>query len=223
MNVALAMAGLAMGVAASPHCALMCGSPCAAITGGRRQAGAAFHAGRVAGYMAGGAVAAMSVSAVGAWTRSAQLLQPLWTLLQLGLLGLGLWWLLAGRMPARTLRTGVTPIRFLRGRAPGACAAGLAWVAWPCGVLQGALLLSALASSAAGGALVMACFAVGSAPALAATPWLWARWHRLGGASASPGQVRAFGYRAAGAALAGTSAWALARTLQERIAALCLS
>jgi uncharacterized protein len=222
MNASLALAGFAMGVAASPHCALMCGSPCAAITRARRREGIVFHACRIVGYMAGGAVAALGIAALGTWTMSSQMLLPLWTLVQLGFLGLGLWWSIVGRMPRRALPTSAAPIRILRRRTPNAGLAGLAWVAWPCGVLQGALLLAALANTAAGGALVMACFGVASAPALAATPWLWARWRRGGGPALGPGQVSALGYRVAGVALAATSSWALWQSLHERVGALCL-
>ena len=64
MQLPLVLAGLAMGVAASPHCALMCGAPCAAIGGGCRRRATGFHAGRLLGYMAGGAVAAGSMAAM---------------------------------------------------------------------------------------------------------------------------------------------------------------
>ncbi|HEY2978740.1 MAG TPA: sulfite exporter TauE/SafE family protein, partial [Burkholderiaceae bacterium] len=96
---------------------------------------------------------------------------------------------------------------------------GLAWVAWPCAVLQAALLLSALASSPLSGAAVMAAFAVGSAPALAAAPWAWSRWRRARGA----GQVvgAAWDLRISGAAMVLASGWVLTHGLWERIAVLC--
>jgi len=220
---ALALAGLALGAAAAPHCAFMCGTPCAALTGGSRGRGAAFHAGRLASYMAGGALAAASVSAIGAWARASRLLQPAWTLVQLGFLALGLWWLFAGRMPRRLVRDGTVPVRVVP-RRRGALRAGLAglgWVGWPCAALQGALLLAALADGAAGGALVMAVFALASAPALLAAPWLWTRLRRAGGGGAE--RATAASWRVAGAALAITSGWALLRIVQDRIAAACIT
>jgi sulfite exporter TauE/SafE len=237
---ALALAGLALGAAAAPHCVFMCGAPCAALAGGARRRGAAFHAGRLAGYMTGGAMAAASVSALGAWTRAAPLLQPLWTLVQLGFLGLGLWWLVAGRMPRRWTRDGPVPmpVRLVPRRRPALRAglAGLAWVAWPCAALQGALLLAALADGAAGGALVMAAFALASAPGLAATPWLWHRLRRArtaagsatgsGAAAAAPaarGLAPAAAYRMAGLALALSAGWALFRIVADRLSATCLT
>jgi len=223
MNLALALAGLAMGAAASPHCVAMCGAPCAAMTGGHRADAFGFHLGRVAGYMAGGALAAASVGALGAWTRHAPALQPLWLLLHLGFLGLGLWCLLAGRLPGRLTRDGAVPVNVVRrgARPLRSGAAGLAWVAWPCGALQAALLLSALANGPLGGALVMGCFALASMPALAAGPWLWRRWQAWRGRAPSPARMTEWGYRTAGVAMALSSAWALGSGLSERLAAFC--
>jgi uncharacterized protein len=220
MNAPLVLAGLAMGVASSPHCALMCGAPCAAITGGRRSASVGFHLGRLAGYMAGGALAAASISALGAWTRTAPALQPLWLLVHLAFLLLGLWWLFAGAMPGRLLRDGAVPLRFVRARGhlTRAGCVGLAWVAWPCGVLQGALLLAAMANDGAGGAFVMAAFALGSMPALGAAPWMWRRLRQAVGPRID---MAAIGYRVAGLTLAATSTWAMAHGLRAQLAAFC--
>lgn len=225
MNAGLALAGLALGAATTPHCALMCGSPCAALTGGRRGAGAWFLAGRAAGYMMAGAVVAAGVATLGAWARTSPRLQPLWTLVQLAFLALGLWWLATGRTPARLLRDGGVPVHVVPRRRHWLRAAfgGLAWVAWPCGALQGALLLAALANSAAGGALVMGVFALASSPGLLAAPWLWSWWQRRSGTPAASARLQAFGYRCAGLGLALSSAWALAATLHERLGAICIT
>ena len=223
MSAPLVLAGIAMGVASSPHCALMCGAPCAAVTGGRRSASTGFHLGRIAGYAAAGAVVAGGVSALGTWSRAVPALQPLWLLVHLAFLLLGLWWLFSGRMPARLLRDGAVPIHFQHRRlhAVRASAVGLAWVAWPCGALQGALLLAALANGAAGGALVMSGFALGSLPSLGAAPWLWGRLQALDGGRFTAASFSRMGYRAAGLALVASSTWAVAHGLHERLAALC--
>jgi len=225
MDAALLVAGLAMGVAASPHCALMCGAPCAALTNGCRGNAAGFHLGRVLGYMAGGALAASSVAALGAWSQAAPALRPLWVLLHLAFLVLGLWWLATGRQPDWMKRSGAVPVRIVArsGRPLRSGLAGLAWVAWPCGALQAGLLLSALASSAQGGAFVMAGFAIGSIPALAVAPWAWARWQALRGSAASPAQVAALGFRVAGFGLVLASGWALTHGIRERFAAWCVA
>lgn len=228
MDAPLILAGLAMGVAASPHCAVMCGAPCAALTNGCRRNATGFHLGRLLGYMAGGALAASSVAALGAWSQAAPALRPLWTLLHLAFLALGLWWLASGRQPDWMKRGGAVPVRIVghRGRPLRSGLAGLAWVAWPCGALQGALLLSALANGPQGGALVMAGFAIGSMPALAVAPWAWARWQAVRGNAASPvsqARVASLGFRVAGLGLVLGSGWALTHGVWERLAAWCLT
>lgn len=227
MNTALVLAGLALGIAASPHCAAMCGAPCAALTAGCRASAGGFHLGRLAGYMAGGALAAASVQALGAWGQAVGALRPLWMLVHLALLALGLWWLATGRAFAPLQRGAAVPVRIVRtgSRLPKATAAGLAWIAWPCGASQAALLLAALANDAAGGAAVMAAFAFGSWPALAAAPWLWRRMrermHMRGDGDGDGDGVAALGYRVAGAALALSSAWAVGQGVWTRVAAWC--
>lgn len=225
MDVPLVLAGLAMGVAASPHCAFMCGAPCAALTGGCKRNATGFHVGRVFGYMAGGAVAAASVAALGAWSQAAPALRPLWTALHLAFLALGLWWLATGRQPDWMKRSGALPARSVgqRGRPLRSGLAGLAWVAWPCGALQGALLLAALASSPQSGALVMAAFAVGSMPALAVAPWAWGRWRAMHGGAASTAEMATLGFRVAGFGIVLSSGWALSHGMWARFAAWCFS
>lgn len=100
MQTPLLLAALALGLAATPHCALMCGRPCAALTQGGKPASLGCHAGRIVGYSAAGAAAASSVAALGLWSDMAPALRPLWTLLHLAFLALGLWWLITARQPA---------------------------------------------------------------------------------------------------------------------------
>ena len=223
MDTPLILAGLAMGVAASPHCVAMCGAPCAALTSGCGRNAAGFHLGRFIGYMAGGAMAASSVAALGAWSQAAPALRPLWTLLHLAFLALGLWWLVTGRQPSWMKRSAAVPISVVarRARPLRSGLAGLAWIAWPCGALQGALLLSALASSAQGGAFTMAAFALGSMPALALAPWALAQWQALRGSAPSSAQVATFGFRVAGLGLASASGWALTHGLWQKLAVWC--
>lgn len=226
MDAALVLAGLALGGAASPHCALMCAAPCAALTRGSGCGTAGFHLGRLAGYMAGGALAAASMAALSTWTEAVPVLRPVWTLLHLGFLALGLWWLATGRQPLGMLRDGEVPVRVVsrRRQALRASLAGLAWVAWPCAALQAAMLLAALANGPLGGALVMAAFAAGSMPGLALAPWAWARWQAwqaARGTTASPARVAELGYRVAGMALVLASGWALGHGAWGRFAAWC--
>ena len=226
-DIPLVLAGLAMGVAAAPHCVVMCGAPCAALTRGSLRSATGFHVGRVLSYAAGGALAASSVSVLAAWTQAAPALRPLWTLLHLAFLAIGLWWLATGRQPDAWQRDRAVTVAMPTGsgqRALKATAAGAAWVAWPCGALQAALWLSALASTAPTGALTMAAFAVASAPALAVAPWAWGRWaswRKARGADASAAAMSAIGYRVAGATLVLASSWALTHGLWLRVAAWC--
>jgi len=223
MQWPLVLAGLAMGVAATPHCTLMCGAPCASLTQGCARSAVGFHLGRLTGYMAAGALAAGSVAALGAWSDLAPALRPLWTLLHLAFLALGLWWLVAGRHPAWMRRSSAVQVHFVaRKRTVRATLAGLAWVAWPCVALQSALLLSALANGPLGGALVMAAFVAGSLPGLAAAPWAWARWRASRGGVRASDRMVLLGHRVAGGGLVVASGWALTHGLWERLAAWCM-
>ena len=225
MEWPLLVAGLALGIAATPHCAVMCGAPCASLTRGSGRSASGFHAGRLIGYMAAGAVAAGSVELLGRWGQASPALRPLWTLLHLAFVALGLWWLATGRQPAWLARRskGVETIHLHGsiGRPLRAGAAGLAWVAWPCAALQGALLTAALANDAVGGAFVMATFAIASAPGLAAAPWVWERWRVWRGPKAAGGDVAATGFRVAGFGLIVVAGWALTHGIWQRVAAWC--
>lgn len=207
LDAALAGTLALMGLLSLPHCALMCGAPCAAVTGGRGGAQTAFLLGRLLGYALLGALGVVAM----AWLREAAaanaVLKPLWTVLQAGLLALGLYLLLVGRWPAAFGR--------LATQAPSRRRAGLAgllWFAWPCGLLQGALLTAALANTPAGGAAAMALFALASSPALVAAPLLLRRL--------AVGR-EAWAARLAGLALAGAASWALGHGLWRRVAELC--
>jgi uncharacterized protein len=224
MDAPLMLAGLALGAAASPHCAAMCGAPCAALTGSCRRSAAGFHLGRVLSYAAGGAAAAASVGLLAEWARAAPVLRPLWVLLHLTLLALGLWWLVTGRQWSRMARGAATPMHFIarRARPVRSALAGLAWVAWPCAATQSALLLAALASSPPGGALVMAAFALASLPGLAVAPWVWSRWQALRGTTvASRTSMATLSFRVAGLGLVAGSGWALGRGVWQSVAAWC--
>jgi sulfite exporter TauE/SafE len=223
----IAGAGL-MGLAGSPHCAAMCGAPCTAVT--RRCDGArpgaawtGFIAGRALGYMAAGAAVAGGVQAFAMLGQLAPALRPLWALFHLAAFGLGVWLLATGRLPARFASFGravPVPAPAIGGgwqRMAGplrAAGAGSLWVGLPCGLLQSALIVAALASTPLSGAIAMAAFAATSSVGLAAIPALWA------GSSANA-RAGVWAIRAAGAALLASAGWALGHGLWERIAALC--
>lgn len=233
MDLALVISALMLGLAGTPHCAAMCGASCTAVLSGCSRSSAdatattvAFHLARAAGYAAAGGLAAAGVGILAMAGSAAPLVRPVWTLLHIAALALGLWLLWTGRQPAFMSRIG-------RSREAGptahavadtgwqvmsgpvsAAAAGMAWVAWPCGLLQSALVVAALANTPQGGAAAMGAFALASAAGLQLAPWVNAR---LGGRGVAAG----WAVRLAGAALALGSGWALGHDLWGRIAAYC--
>src|SRR5512147_3282838 len=133
MNAALATTALLMGLAGSPHCAAMCGAACTGIVRGcaggvaTHTSTVSFHVARLLSYAAGGALAAGSVSWLATQGAQVAILRPLWTLLQVAALALGLWLLIRGRQPAW--------IDNFRVRATGAAQTGrrVVWLQGPAG------------------------------------------------------------------------------------------
>lgn len=235
MEIALLTSAALLGLAGMAHCTAMCGAACVAAGGAAGPWGTTgFQLGRLVGYAAAGAVAAASVSTLGQLAQWTPTLKPLWILVHLAALGLGLWLLWRGVQPRWVSELAVfgrasngpgaeQAVRWVgngqtarQGARSGL--AGLAWVAWPCGLLQSALVVAALANSAAGGAAVMAVFGLVSSVGLLAGPWLLrsaARWSGDGEAA------RRTMTRLSGALLAGVSAWALGHGLWQRFMAWC--
>ena len=231
MDAALVLSGVLMGAAGAPHCMAMCGAASSAVLGrcsrgGQgRAAGIAFHAARVASYAAAGAIAASSVAVLKLLGESSSALRPLWTLVHVAALALGLWLLATGRQPAwmsaqpRVLSPQLTREGWQRIAGPARAGAfGAAWVAWPCGLLQSALIVATLASTPMSGALVMGGFALASSTGLWAASMVWMR----GTSGRAVGLLSgAWVVRFSGACLALASAWALGHGLWQRVIALC--
>jgi len=224
MQTSLAITAGLMGLVGGPHCIAMCGAACAGIgkAAGERSAAAMglFQAGRVAGYAAMGALAAASVQGLGWLTTQTAVLRPVWSLLHVAAVALGLLLLWQARQPvwldgtARRLWGRVRALHAAWGQgAP--LALGALWAFMPCGLLYSALLVAALSGSVAGGALTMALFALGSSVSLMLGPWLWLR---LG--SPATGD---WGVRLAGLALALSSGWALWMGLAHEQAPWCVT
>lgn len=184
--IAGASSALVAGATGSLHCALMCGPlACAGLpTGtGRRRAAAAWHLGRVLGYatvglvlggLGQGVARALSFS-VTAWLPWVMAIGLVVTALEVG----------------KHLRP-LPGVRHLSSRLAGLGAGatpttrsflfGAATPFLPCGLLYGVFLAPVASSSAAGGAAIMAAFALGALPALTATQAgasLWTRWPTL--------------------------------------------
>ncbi len=224
MQSSLALTAWLMGLAGGPHCVAMCGAACAGLgqaAGERRvQALTAFQLGRVVGYSLLGALAAASVQGLGWLTTQSAAIRPLWTLLHLAAMALGVLLMLQARQPvwldqsARRLWAKV-------GRLHEGCGAlapllvGVLWALMPCGLLYSALMVAALSGSAFDGALTMALFALGSSVSLWAGPWLWLRLQTLGDG--------AWGMRLAGLALFAVSAWGLWMGLVHDQAPWCVA
>lgn len=237
MQSALIATAFFAGLAAGPHCAVMCGaacggvvrlvrapvggvatlqSPVASTSAGTRAL--AFHAGRVAGYAAAGAVAAAAVQAVALASEQVAALRPLWLLLHVGIFAWGLVMVAFGRQPfwaQGLIGSLANALRSVNGSSWRVAGTGALWVAMPCSLLYSALMLAALGNSPVHGALVMAAFAAGSGLMLALAPWLW---ERLRGWGASR---REWGARLAGAVLAAVALKAVWHDLQRQILLWC--
>ncbi|MBM3398619.1 MAG: sulfite exporter TauE/SafE family protein [Betaproteobacteria bacterium] len=224
MQISLAITALIMGVLGGPHCVAMCGAACAGLgqlAGERRtQAMLGFQLGRLGGYAVLGALAAASVQGLGWLTTQSAAIRPLWTLLHLTALVLGLLLLLQARQPvwldsaARRLWAKIRTFNARWGRAAPWMVGGL-WSFMPCGLLYSALMVAALNSQALEGAVVMALFAVGSSISLWAGPWLFLRMQSVGDGS--------WGVRMAGLALASVSFWVLWMGLVHDQAPWCIT
>ena len=202
----------------------MCGAACAGLgqaAGDQRvRALTTFQLGRLLGYSLLGALAAVSVQGLGWLTTQSAAIRPLWTLLHLSAMTLGLLLMWQARQPvwlessARRLWARVRRFHERRG-ALAPLLVGVLWALMPCGLLYSALMVAALTSSATDGALTMALFALGSSVSLWAGPWLWLRLQPLGDG--------AWGMRLAGLALFAVSAWGLWMGLVHEQAPWCVT
>jgi len=224
MQSSLALTALLMGLAGGPHCVAMCGAACAGLaqaSGEHRQRTLwSFQLGRLLGYALLGALAAASVQGLGWLTVQSAALRPAWSLLHVAAIGLGLWLIVYARQPvwldqsARRLWSRVRGFNTRWGRAAPAVVGGL-WALMPCGLLYSAVMVAALTSRPADGALTMALFAAGSSVSLWAGPWLLLKLQSVGDGS--------WGVRLAGLALIATSTWALWMGLAHDQAPWCLA
>lgn len=224
MQSSLAITALMMGVLGGPHCVAMCGAACAGLgqAAGERRVSAlwSFQAGRLLGYSLLGAGAAYSVQGLGWLTTQSAALRPLWTLLHLAAIALGLVLVVMARQPvwldagARSLWSRVRTFNQRWGSAAPAIV-GVLWALMPCGLLYSALMVAALAGDPLGGAGSMALFALGSSLSLWTGPWLLLRMQAIGDG--------AWGVRLAGAALMTLSSWALWMGLVHDQAPWCVT
>jgi uncharacterized protein len=232
MDTALAASALFMGLTGSLHCASMCGPAFGAITtpsgaAGLSPAMVSLHAGRLVSYAAAGALVASGVSALGTLQAAGPILRPVLTLIHVAAIVFGLSLVWHARMPRWLARDGrslaASPqhrvVRVFMRLPPSGRAGmmGMCWAGMPCGLLQSAVLVAALASGPAQGAAVMSTFALASGLGLWAGPYLWTR------IGTAPGDERwtRLTARLAGGLLTASSAFALWHGLGAVIAQIC--
>jgi sulfite exporter TauE/SafE len=175
------------------------------------QADLLFHAARLVGYAALGALVGGGSGLLRWGAEVMPVMRPLWGSLNALLLALGIALLVLGRQPAWidalggriAAATGTAGA----GRPMRPVAAGLAWALLPCGLLYSALATAALASEPTRGALAMLAFGAGTAVNLLAAQTVLRALGGLGGAHAA--RVEAAGVRAGGALLAAMATAAL--------------
>ena len=165
-----------------------------------------------------GGLAAFSIQALGWLTVTSAAFRPVWSMLHVAAIVLGLLLVWQAKQPvwldrsAQQLWFKVRRLNANWGKvAP--LAVGVLWALMPCGLLYSALMVAALTGNALEGALTMACFALGSGLSLGFAPWLLLKLKTLGDG--------AWGIRLAGLALATTSAWALWLGLAHNQAPWC--
>ncbi|HET7774078.1 MAG TPA: sulfite exporter TauE/SafE family protein [Burkholderiaceae bacterium] len=167
-STSLLIAAALLGLAGGLHCAGMCSAWL-----GNHQIGMpastgvlARHLGRWLSYSAAGVIAGAFGQVVWTVLRSTSVIGPLWTLLQVAALVLGLWLMFRGQWPRRLALPGsARPIDFrgpARSRWRIESLRGAALLLMPCGQLHAALWLAVLAGTWQGGLALMAVFALAS-------------------------------------------------------------
>lgn len=231
MQSSLAVTAFVMGLAGGPHCLAMCGAACAGIgqAAGLRKNSAllSFQLGRVVGYSALGGLAAASMQGLGWLTVQSAALRPVWSLLHVAAMVLGLVLLVQARQPVWLEGLGRRVWAWAqsmtsRSGAGAPLLLGVVWALLPCGLLYSALLVAALSGTSLSGALVMALFALGTSVTMMVGPWIWLRIYGSSG-SDSNGKTGDWGVRLAGLALASSSGWALWMGLMHNTAPWCVA
>jgi sulfite exporter TauE/SafE len=171
------------------------------------------------GYAAMGMVAAGSVQGLAWFGANTAVIRPVWTMMHVAALLLGLVLLVQARQPAwvdglaQKVWRKAKPLMLSMGRnAP--LVMGMGWALMPCGLLYSALLVASLSANALEGALIMAAFSAGTSVSLTLGSWLLLR--------VRGGQSGAWAIRMAGLALGATSGWALWMGMTQPSGLWCL-
>ena len=223
MQTSMAVSAFLMGLVGGPHCIVMCGAACAGVARAAaphgRMALLQFQVARAVGYALLGGFAAGSVQGLAWLGQNLAVLRPVWTMMHVAAVLLGLLLVVQARQPAwidgwaQQVWRRTRPLMATLGRrAP--VMLGVGWALMPCGLLYSALLVASLSASVWSGAAIMALFALGTTVSLVAGPWLLL--HLRGGRAGS------WGIRLAGVALVATSGWALWAGLTAPTGLWCL-
>lgn len=248
LDLGLVGSTVALGLAGGPHCAVMCGAAQVGVArscAGPSRAGLlALHAGRAVAYAGAGALLAAGVAWLGGAREASSALAFLWRMANVAAIGFGLWLLWRGEQPAwlAVTRAGAPRLAPVGVAFAGAGAgpsipivaapaarvgpagrwragvAGLGWALLPCGLLQSALVTSALASGPAGGALAMTGFAAASALSMGVAQVAWSRIAASRGGR-GPWVDPRLAVRLAGALLVAAAGYALAHDIGRAMGA----
>ncbi|OYU41981.1 MAG: hypothetical protein CFE44_26650, partial [Burkholderiales bacterium PBB4] len=148
MQSSLALTALLMGLVGGPHCVAMCGAACAGIgqaAGPRKNTAlVTFQLGRIVGYSLLGGLAAASMQGLGWLTVQSAALRPLWSLLHVAALVLGLVLIVRARQPLWLDAAGRRLWQAARSLAAGwgggaPLVLGTLWALLPCGLLYSAV------------------------------------------------------------------------------------
>lgn len=221
MQFTLIASALLMGLVGGPHCVAMCGAACSGIakSGGGTRALLVFQFSRVLGYSLMGGLASGSVQGLAWFGQHSVVLRPVWTMVHVAALLLGLALVMLARQPLwvddlaqKVWRRAKPAISAMGKRAP--VVLGVGWALMPCGLLYSALLVASLSASVLDGMVIMGAFALGTSVVLTAGPWLLLKIN-----AAKTGGVA---IRLAGLALAATSGWALWMGMTQPTGIWCL-
>ena len=175
MQTSLALTALIMGLAGGPHCVAMCGAACAGMgqMAGVHQNRAllSFQAGRWLGYSLMGGLAALSVQALGWLTVESAALRPVWSMLHVAAVVLGLLLVWQAKQPVwldQSAQQLWGKIRRFKGNSVkgnsgkfAPLVVGVLWAFMPCGLLYSALMVAALTGNVLDGALTHGLFCTG--------------------------------------------------------------
>ncbi len=209
MQLPLVVTTMLMGLAGGPHCIAMCGAACASFqqTSTKGWQIWQFHAGRVFGYAALGALAAGSINGLAWFSSQTKALHPLWTFFHVLVLVWGLVLLIFARQPTWADDFGRKvwkEARKITNVPGGTFMTGMLWALMPCGLLYSALLVASLNANAMNGAMSMASFAIGTSVSLMLGPLLWLKLK-----NGKLGVTEDTSMRLAGLLLASAAGWAI--------------